>query len=331
MASIIVTGGAGFIGSHVCKALAAAGFHPVAYDNLSRGNRAAVQFGPLEVGDINDTANLVDVMKRHQAVGVIHMAALAYVRESVLDPLAYYSNNVTGSTRLIAAMRDAGVKPIVFSSTCATYGEAREVPITEAHPTMPINPYGASKLMVERILADAEPAHGIRSVALRYFNAAGSDPDGQIGEWHAPETHVIPLCLMAARGEIEAFSLLGDDHATPDGTPLRDYIHVSDLADAHVLALKYLLDGGESRVMNLGVGRGYSVREVIAAVEKVTGLSVPVKVLDRHPADPPSLISDGQTAREVLGFSPRFPDLETMVSNAWSWRQKALALYGPRG
>ena len=330
MQNVVVTGGAGFIGSHVCKALSKAGYLPVAYDNLSRGNRAAVKFGPLEEGDIRDVGRLSGVLKSHAAAGVIHMAAFAYVRESVLDPLAYYDNNVGGSTRIVMAMREAGVSRIVFSSTCATYGEARETPITESHPTDPINPYGASKLMVERVLRDADAAHGIKSVSLRYFNAAGSDPDGEIGEWHVPETHIIPLCLMAARGEIEAFTLLGEDHATPDGTALRDYIHVCDLADAHVLALEYMLKGGKTEVMNLGNGRGYSVRQVIAAVEKVTGLKVPVTCLPRHPADPPVLVSDGQFARRCLGFLPKRPDLEQMVADSWAWRQKASAVYGQK-
>ena len=324
---VLVTGGAGFIGSHVAKALKAAGHVPITYDNLSRGNRAAVRFGPFEQGDIRDQECLARVFEKYQPAGVIHMAALAYVRESVVDPLAYYQNNVGGSVSLIAAMRKSKCPAIVFSSTCATYGVAQAVPITEEHPTDPINPYGASKLMVERVLRDAETAGGPRSVVLRYFNAAGSDPDGEIGEWHDPETHVIPLCLMAASGEIEAFTLLGEDHGTPDGTPLRDYIHVSDLAAAHVQALEYLALGGASRLFNLGTGRRYSVKDVIAAVERVTGMKVPVTILPRHPADPPILVADGEKARAALGFSPQHPNLDDMVAHAWTWRQSARKKY----
>lgn len=328
MERVVVTGGAGYIGSHVCKALARAGYDPVTYDNFSRGNRAAVCYGPCEEGDIRDANRLARVCAHYRAIAVIHMAAFAYVRESVENPLAYYENNVGGSLGIVNAMRRCGISAIVFSSTCATYGVARQVPITEEHPTEPINPYGTTKLMVERMLADAEAAYGIRSVSLRYFNAAGSDPEGEIGEWHCPETHVIPLCFMAALGEIEAFTLLGDDHSTPDGTPLRDYIHVSDLAEAHVRALAYLLAGGKSRVLNLGLGNGCSVREVIAAVERVSGLVVPVRTLSRHAADPPVLVSAGVRARNILSFSPKFTDIEVMVTHAWAWKQKASNAYG---
>lgn len=320
--NVLVTGGAGFIGSHVAKALAQAGHTPIAFDNLSRGNRWAVKYGPFEEGDIRDAARLAEVFARYRPTGVIHMAALAYVRESVLDPLAYYANNIGGSVSLVAAMQKAGCGAIVFSSTCATYGVARQVPITEDHPTDPINPYGASKLAVERVLRDAEAAGGPRFVALRYFNAAGSDPDGEIGESHDPETHVIPLCMMAARGEIESFTLLGEDHATPDGTPLRDYIHVSDLADAHVRALEHLMSGGASDILNLGTGQRYSVKDVIGAVERVSGLKVPVTVLPRHPADPPVLVAEGLRARERIGFAPRYLSLDDMVRHAWAWRAR---------
>lgn len=323
---ILVTGGAGFIGSHVCKALARAGREPVVYDNLSRGNRAAVQFGPLEEGDVRDLERLTAAMRRHQVAGVIHMAAFAYVRESVEDPLLYYDNNVIGSIRLVQAMQAAGVGRIVFSSTCATYGLAARTPIEETDPTLPINPYGASKLMMERILADAEP-RGIRSVSLRYFNAAGSDPEGQIGEWHEPETHIIPVALMAARGEIPELTLYGDRHPTPDGTTIRDYIHVQDLAEAHVQAMDYLGRGGKSDVFNLGNGNGHSIRDVFASIERVTGLKVPHKVVAANPGDPPILIASGDKARAAFGFDPKLTRLDDMIAHAWAWRQKARSVY----
>jgi UDP-arabinose 4-epimerase len=328
MQAVVVTGGAGFIGSHVCKALARAGYVPVTYDNLSRGNRAAVRFGPFERGDVRDVAALSDVFRRHRAIGVIHMAAYAYVRESVTDPLAYYENNVVGSIRLLAAMQTSGVRVVVFSSTCAVYGTARQIPISEADPLDPINPYGASKLMVERAMRDIGGRAGIRSLSLRYFNAAGSDPDLEIGEWHHPETHAIPLCVMAARGEIKSFDLLGDDHATADGTPVRDYIHVADLADVHVRGLEYLRDNGPTRALNVGLGHGHTVREIIKAVEKVACVPVPVRVLDRHAADPPALVADGRAAQDLLGFKPRHTSIETMVAHAWDWRKKVAAASG---
>lgn len=323
---ILITGGAGFIGSHVCKALAKTGRAPVVYDNFSRGNRQAVQFGPLEVGDVRDVERLTAAMKRHEVAGVIHMAAFAYVRESIEDPLLYYDNNVIGSIRLVQAMQASGVGRIVFSSTCATYGLATRTPIEETDPTQPINPYGASKLMMERVLADAEP-RGIRSVSLRYFNAAGSDPEGRIGEWHQPETHIIPVALMAARGEIPELTLYGDRHPTPDGTTIRDYIHVQDLAEAHVQAMDYLGRGGKSDVFNLGNGHGHSIRDVLASIQRITGLAVPHKVVEANPGDPPILIASGDKARRALGFDPKLTRLDDMIAHAWAWRQKAKSVY----
>ena len=324
---VLVTGGAGFIGSHVAMALAKAGRQPVVYDSLSRGNRKAVQFGPLEEGDVRDVERLTAAMKRHRIAGVIHMAAFAYVRESVENPLLYYDNNVIGSIRLVQAMQAAGVGRIVFSSTCAIYGMPSRLPIEETDATLPISPYGASKLMMERVLSDAEP-RGIRSVSLRYFNAAGSDPEGRIGEWHRPETHIIPSALMAARGEIPALTLFGDRHPTPDGTTIRDYVHVQDLADAHVHALDYLGRGGKSDIFNLGGGNGHSIRDIVASVQRVTGLGVPHKVVAANPGDPPILVASGDKARRTLGFAPKLTRLDDMIAHAWVWRQKAQAAYG---
>lgn len=325
MKAVLVTGGAGFIGSHVCKALAECGYEPVTFDNFSRGFRELVKFGPCEEGDIRDGERLAAVLKAWQPVGVIHLAGLAYVRESFQQPLAYYDHNVAGSLRLLEAMAEASVGNIVFSSTCATYGTAQYLPIDEAHPTQPINPYGASKLAVERMLHDSGSATGLRSVCLRYFNAAGSDPGGEVGECHDPETHIIPLCIQAALGEIEALELLGDDHATPDGTALRDFIHVSDLAAAHVRALQYLEEGEPRVVLNLGTGTAVSVREIIATVERVTGRSVPVRIKPRHAGDPPVLVATAAKARALLGFEPRFASVEAMVEHALRWHVRARA------
>ena len=245
--------------------------------------------------------------------------------KSVLDPLKYYRNNIVGSIGLVEAMRRTGLSAIVFSSTCATYGIAQHLPITEDHPCAPLSPYGTSKLMVEKLLRDADPAYGIKSVSLRYFNAAGSDPEGEIGEVHDPETHIIPLLLMAAAGEIEAFTLFGEDFETTDGTAVRDYIHVCDLARAHVLALNELLKRGVSETINLGIGHGYSVREVIRTAERVTGLPIPVAARPRHPADAPLLIADGAKSRARLRFEPEYPDLEAMIAHAWAFKQKRVA------
>lgn len=322
MTSIIVTGGAGYIGSHACKALALAGFTPVTVDNLERGFREAVRWGPLEVADIADRARMAEIFRAHRPAAVMHFAAHAYVGESVADPLLYYRNNTAGSLGLIEAMLAAGVDRLVFSSTCATYGPPRSLPIDETHPQAPINPYGHSKLMVERIIKDAEAASPLKSVILRYFNAAGADPDGEIGENHDPETHLIPLAIDAALGRTGPLTVFGDDYDTADGTCVRDYIHVSDLADAHVLALRHLLDGGDPLVLNLGNGAGFSVRAVIAATEAATGNRVPVKMGPRRPGDPAQLVADNAKAREILGWDPKRPDLTTQVADAWRWRTR---------
>jgi len=316
--NILVTGGAGFIGSHTCKALAGRGHTPVAYDNLSRGHEWAVKWGPLERGDIADGARLREVLDRYRPAAVMHFAAFAYVGESVADPLLYYRNNVGGSQALLAAVLAYGGLPVVFSSTCATYGLPQRLPLSEDHPQAPINPYGFTKLTVERMLADLDAAAGLRSVALRYFNAAGADPDTEIGEAHAPETHLIPLVLAAARSG-GAVDVYGTDYDTPDGTCVRDYVHVADLADAHVRALDYLLAGGRSVALNLANARGHSVREVIAAAEAVTGRPVRTRVAGRRPGDPPVLIGDASRARELLGWSPARSDLRVQLTDAWRW------------
>lgn len=324
MRAVLVTGGAGYIGSHVCKALARAGYLPVAYDSLACGHASAVKWGPLEVGDIRDASRLSAVIRKSGATAVIHLAAFAYVGESVTDPAKYYRNNVAGSLVLLEAMRSCGVNRIVFSSTCATYGVPDTVPITEDAPQNPVNPYGASKLMIERMLADYRTAYGLQSVSLRYFNAAGADPDGELGEDHDPETHLIPLVLDAAAGVRPHITIFGDDYETSDGTCVRDYIHVSDLADAHVLALRGLEKGTLSRgAYNLGTGQGHSVAGVIDAARKITGQRVTACKGPRRPGDPAVLLADPSRARAELGFSPRFSRIEDMILSAWRWHSRS--------
>ncbi|KAA6183963.1 UDP-glucose 4-epimerase GalE [Thiohalocapsa marina] len=317
--SVLVTGGAGYIGSHACKALAQAGYQPVACDNLVYGHPWAVKWGPLEQGDIADRAWLDALIARYRPVAVMHFAAYAYVGESVQDPGKYYRNNVAGTLTLLEALRDHQVRHCIFSSTCATYGVPAVMPIDEATPQAPINPYGASKWMIERILADFEVAHGLRSLSLRYFNAAGADPDGEIGEEHAPETHLIPLAIQAAQRGEPALAIFGTDYDTPDGTAVRDYIHVTDLAVAHVKALEDLLAGGASGALNLGTGQGYSVREVVEAVEVVSGRPVPVREAARRVGDPPVLVADPRRAMQRLDWQPRYSSLSRIVETAWGW------------
>jgi UDP-glucose-4-epimerase GalE len=322
MPAILVTGGAGYVGSHACKALAAAGYTPVVYDNLGRGHRELVRWGPLEVGDLADRARLDAVFARHRPEAVMHFAAFAYVGESVQDPALYYRNNVGGTLELVEAARRAGVGALVFSSTCSTYGVPERMPIDEDTPQRPINPYGATKLVIERMLADYGTAYGLRSASLRYFNAAGCDPDGETGELHDPETHIIPRVLMAATGEIGHVEVFGTDYPTPDGTCLRDYVHVADLAQGHVQALDYLKRGGTTTAVNLGTGRGFSVREVIAAAEQVTARRIPVREAPRRPGDPPVLVADPARARALLGFAPRYTELAPIVATAWRWHTR---------
>ncbi|MDG0067621.1 UDP-glucose 4-epimerase GalE [Burkholderia sp. IO2] len=319
---VLVTGGAGYIGSHTCKALAEAGHEPVAYDNLSTGHRDAVRWGPLVAADILDGDALSHALAAHRPDVVIHFAALAYVGESVLAPERYYTVNVTGTCTLLSAMRAAGVGRIVMSSSCATYGIPETLPISERTPQRPINPYGFTKYAMERMAADFERAYGLKWIALRYFNAAGADPDGAIGECHAPETHALPLAIRAALRTGDAFRVMGTDYPTPDGSAIRDYVHVSDLADAHLKASAYLCGGGPSVALNLGTGNGTSVLAALRAVEAVTGRRVPTVLAARRPGDPPTLYADATMAARVLGWRPRFTAIEPMVEHAAAWFQK---------
>ena len=321
--TVLVTGGAGFVGSHTCMALAAAGVRPVVYDNLSHGHRWAVRWGPLEQGDLADRGRLDDVLDRHRPRAVLHFASSIEAGESVRDPGAFYENNVCNTLRLLQAMNDRGIDRLVFSSSAAVYGNPQALPMSESHPKDPVNPYGATKLMCERMLQDFAGAYGLKSVALRYFNAAGSDARSRIGEAHRPETHLIPLVLEAADGARSHISIFGDDYPTADGTCVRDYVHVSDLADAHCLALRHTLTGDGAAAFNLGTGRGHSVQEVIAAAEKVTGRKIPRRLDRRRPGDPPALVADPSAAMAQLRWTPRFPDLETQIADAWRWRKSA--------
>jgi UDP-glucose 4-epimerase len=343
---VLVTGGAGYVGSHACLALHEAGFRPVVYDNLTNGHAAFVQWGPLEVGDIRDRERLDQVLTTHKPVAILHFAALIEVGESVLHPGRFYDNNVAGTITLIEAARAAGIGAMVFSSTCATYGAPVQMPMGEDHPQQPLNPYGRSKLIVEQMLADYERYSGLRSVSLRYFNAAGADEQGRIGERHEPETHAIPLALQAVLGQRSGFKLFGEDYDTRDGTAIRDYVHVCDLADAHVRALRYLLEGdgtairdyvhvcdladahvralryllegGVTTSFNLGTGHGTSVRELLTAVEAVTGKPFPVEVVGRREGDAPVLVANGTRCEAILGWKPQ-RSLQDIVASALAW------------
>ena len=317
---MLVTGGAGYIGSHACKALARAGYKVVVLDNLCAGHRSAVKWGDFVQADIADRDAVTAALRRHGVFAVMHFAAFLDVGESVREPAKYYRNNVLGALSVLEAMAAAEVRHLVFSSTCATYGEPIETPIDESHPQRPINSYGESKLAVERALPHFERAHGVSAIALRYFNAAGADPDGEIGENHSPEIHLIPRALEAATGGAR-LQVFGDDYPTPDGTCLRDYVHVTDLADAHLKALESLADGGRSAAYNLGTGRPHSVREIIGAVERATGRSVPWTLAPRRPGDPAVLYASPRRAEAELRWKPRFTDLETIVGTAWNWHR----------
>jgi UDP-glucose-4-epimerase GalE len=325
--AVLVTGGAGYIGSHAAKALATAGYRVVAYDNLIAGHRAAVKYGTLVTGDITDLAAVRHALKAHEIFAVMHFAAFLDVGESVREPARYYRNNVIGALTVLEAMAAERVEYLVFSSTCATYGEPNETPIVETHPQRPINSYGESKLAVERALPHFERAFGLRSIALRYFNASGADPDGEIGEDHCPEIHLIPRAIDAATGGI-GLTVFGDDYPTPDGTCLRDYIHVTDLADAHLRALETMVETGKSGAYNLGTGHPHSVREVIDAVQRVTGRTVPWTLGPRRPGDPAVLYASSKKAQSELHWTPRFADLDSIVGTAWAWHRAHPHGYG---
>lgn len=316
---ILVTGGAGYIGSHTCKALFQHGFEPICYDNLACGHREFVKWGPFEEGDISDSQRLRSAIDKYRPEAVMHFAAYAYVGESMSDPLKYYKNNVHGSVTLLNEMRERGVDKVIFSSTCATYGIPKTIPIPDDHIQRPVNPYGRSKLVIEHMLRDYAHAYGIHSCSLRYFNAAGSDPDGELGEWHEPETHLIPSILLAAAGKQESITVYGDDYGTPDGTCVRDYIHVTDLAEAHVVALKALENASGLKTYNLGNDKGYSVKDIISVSSDICGQKIPFTVGNRRPGDPPVLIADSSKAKTELGWKPNYNRLEQIIETAWAW------------
>ena len=321
--AILVCGGAGYIGSHINKQLHKEGYETIVFDNLIYGHKEAVKWGKLVVGDLKNMDEIEAVFKNNQIDAVFHFAAYAYVGESVDHPEKYYYNNVANTLNLLHVMMKYGCNKIIFSSTCATYGEPEKVPITEDMPQNPINPYGATKLMVERIFQDYHKAYGLQYVVLRYFNAAGADPDGEIGESHNPETHIIPLVLDAASGKRPDIKVFGTDYDTPDGSCIRDYIHVYDLATAHLLALHHLEAGKESQFFNLGNEKGTSVLEVVDSVERVTRRNLKVTLTDRRPGDPAKLVGSSQKAQEVLGWKPIYGDIDVIVEHAWKWHEKA--------
>lgn len=321
MINILVIGGAGYIGSYMCKYLAKNGYHPIVLDNLVNGHREAVRWGPFYLGFMSDPKLLDRIFSEYRIAAVMHFAALCYVGESVTEPGKYYRNNVAATIALLEMMLEKGILNFIFSSSCATYGEPVEIPITEQHPQNPINPYGRSKLMVEQILDDFKDAYGLKYVSLRYFNAAGADPDGELGEDHRPETHLIPLVLQTALGQREALNIFGDDYPTRDGTCIRDYIHIDDLAQAHLLALARLLNDFTGGQYNLGNGEGSSVKEVIELASKITGKRIPIKSSKRRPGDPAILIGSSEKAIKELGWNPQFYDLPTIIETAWKWHK----------
>jgi UDP-arabinose 4-epimerase len=317
--TILVTGGAGFVGSHACKALALAGFRPVTFDNLERGHEWAVKWGPLQRGDLREEKDLETAFDRWRPWAVMHFAAYAYVEESTLEPIKYYDNNVGGTAKLLKACATFGCANFVFSSSCATYGIPARLPLREDDAQAPVNPYGYTKLVVERMLKEVEAAHGVRHASLRYFNAAGADPGGEIGEMHEPETHLIPLVLFAAMGQLPSIRIFGNDYPTSDGTCVRDYVHVSDLAEAHVAAVRWLEARNPSSSFNLGNGQGASVAEVIRTSELITGLRIKAEIHPRRAGDPPALLCDSSKARDLLRWTPKFPRLDQQIGHAWKW------------
>ncbi|MBE9582041.1 MAG: UDP-glucose 4-epimerase GalE [Proteobacteria bacterium] len=319
--NILVVGGAGYIGSHMCKYLNRRGYHPIVLDNLVCGHRQAVKWGTFFEGSMGDSDLLRKIFSDFEIAAVMHFAAFCYVGESVTEPAKYYRNNVADTISLLEVMVKEKVSNFIFSSSCATYGEPLGIPIEETHPLRPISPYGRTKLMVEQILKDFAVGYGLKSVSLRYFNAAGADPDGELGEDHDPETHLIPLVLQTALGQRPSIQIFGDDYPTKDGTCIRDYIHIEDLAQAHLLALERILNGLPGGEYNLGNGEGYSVREVIEIAKNVTGKPVPVKVGKRRPGDPAILVGSSEKASRELGWRPQFPDLEAIIETAWNWHK----------
>ena len=318
---ILVTGGAGYIGSHCCKELSKKGFQPVTIDNLVYGHEDFVKWGEFFKGDVGDPAPLKKCLDQHKIDAVMHFAAYAYVGESVEDPVKYYENNLRNTIQLLHAVLDHKIKYFVFSSTCATYGHPQKTPIDEDHPQNPINPYGKTKRMIEEIMQDYQNAYGLKYISLRYFNAAGADPDAEVGEDHDPETHLIPLVLDAAIGKRKDIKVFGTDYETPDGTCIRDYIHVTDLAQAHILALQQLMDGADSNAYNLGNGQGFSVLEIIERARKITGKNITVENSDRRPGDPPVLIASNEKAVKELGWKPQYADIDDIIGTAWRWHK----------
>ncbi len=319
MKEILVVGGAGYIGSHMCKYLHQKGMQPIVLDNLSYGHREAVQWGPLYEGDMADAALLQKIFASHKIEAVMHFAAFCYVGESVAEPLKYYQNNISATLTLLTEMVAHDIYNFIFSSTCATYGEPEQLPLLEDFPQNPINPYGRSKLMMEQILNDLDHANGMKAVCLRYFNAAGADPDGEIGEDHNPETHLIPIVLQTALGQRDKLTIFGSDYPTEDGTCIRDYIHIVDLAQAHYLSLLHLLAGGESKKYNLGNGNGYSILDVIQCAEKVTGKDIPYTYAERRPGDPAALVGAAARIMSELNWNQEYNSLESILSTAWNW------------
>lgn len=328
MENILVIGGAGYIGSYVCKYLVKNGYRPIILDNLISGHRQAVKWGPFIKGSMGDLKLLKRIFEKYQVAGVMHFAAFCYVGESVREPAKYYQNNVADNVTLLQAIVENNISNFIFSSSCVIYGEPIEVPINEQHPQNPINPYGRTKLIVEQIMEDFKIAYGLKYISLRYFNAAGAEPNGQLGEDHKPETHLIPLVLQTALGRQEAIYIFGDDYPTRDGTCIRDYIHIDDLAQAHLLALERLLNGLSGETYNLGNGDGYSVKEVIEVARSVTGKPIPSKIVKRRLGDPAVLISSSQKAIKELGWKPQFPELHTIIDTAWKWHKNHPYGYG---